>query len=157
MAIFHSTKLIAATESAIPAMEQNIVNYFVEQGYEHSSAPLCGGGRQVSVTKGGIFKAILGLRTSLDIKLRPQNNGVLVDASVGIFGQQVIPTMITLFVTWPVLLTQIWGLIKQSKLDETAITLAEQAATTKHECPHCGASMISGTSFCTICGSKLTA
>ena len=157
MAIFHSTKLIAATESAIPAMEQNIVNYFVEQGYEHSSAPLCGGGRQVSVTKGGIFKAILGLRTSLDIKLRPQNNGVLVDASVGIFGQQVIPTMITLFVTWPVLLTQIWGLIKQSKLDETAITLAEQAAITKHECPHCGASMISGTSFCTICGSKLTA
>ena len=157
MAIFHSSKLIAATESAIPAMEQNIVNYFTGEGYECSSAPLCGGGRQVSVTKGGIFRAILGLRTALDIRLRPQNNGVLVDAGVGIFGQQVIPTMITLFVTWPVLLTQIWGLIKQSKLDDTAINLAEQAVTTKQKCPHCGASMISGTSFCTICGSRLTA
>lgn len=156
MAIFHSSKLIAATESAIPAMEQNIVNYFTGEGYECSSTPLCGGGRQVSVTKGGVFKATLGLRTSLNIKLMPQNGGVLVDA-VGIFGQQVIPTMITLFVAWPVLLTQIWGLIKQSKIDDTAINLAEQATTTKQKCPHCGASMISGTSFCTICGSKLTA
>ena len=157
MALFHSSKLIAAAESAIPAMEQNIVNYFTGEGYEYSSAPLCGGGRQVSITQGGIFKAILGLRTALDIKLRPQNGGVLVDASVGIFGQQVIPTMITLFVTWPVLLTQIWGLIKQSKLDDTAINLAEQAATSMHLCPHCGASMISGTHFCTACGSRLTA
>lgn len=157
MALFHSSKLIAATESAIPAMEQNIVNYFTGEGYEYSSAPLFGGGRQVTITKGGIFKAILGLRTALDIRLRPQNDGVLVDAGVGIFGQQVIPTMITLFVTWPVLLTQIWGLIKQSKLDDTAINLAEQAATLKQICPHCGASMISGTSFCTICGSRLTA
>ena len=42
---------------------------------------------------------------------------MLVKTGVGIFAQQAVPTVITMLVLWPVLLAQIWGMIKQAKLD----------------------------------------
>lgn len=157
MGIFHSSKLIAAPESATAAMEQNISTFFEKQGYKVSSDRLFGGGRMVSITKGGIFKAVMGLRTSLNIKLIPQNDGILVDASVGIFGQEIIPTMITMFMFWPVILPQIWGLVKQAKLDDKAIALAEEAVGKTTLCTNCGETMMYGGNFCPACGNKIIA
>ncbi len=157
MSIFHSSKLIAAPESAVAAMEHNISNYFESQGYEVSHDRMVSGGRLVSITKGGMFKAIVGLRTSLNIRLVPQSNGIMVDASVGIFGQQAVPTLVTLFVLWPVVFAQIWGLVQQAKLDDLAIALAEEAVTQNITCPNCGAPLLLGSHFCTACGNKLSA
>jgi hypothetical protein len=90
---------------------------------------------------------------------------------VGILGQQALPTVITMLVFWPVLVTQIWGAVKASKVDDEALSVveaglaqtepaAEIAPTAPHVpasgafCASCGAAH-SGGRFCTNCGSPL--
>ena len=92
---------------------------------------------------------------------------MLFDANVGIYGQQAIPTVITMFFFWPVLLTQIWGLVEQSKLDDRALAAAQQAiaaapaatafyqnAATKF-CTNCGTSIDQAAKFCPNCSTQL--
>jgi hypothetical protein len=50
-----------------------------------------------------------------------------VDAGVGIFGQQAIPTAITLLVFWPVLIAQVWNMAHESHLDDEALRVAEES------------------------------
>ncbi|MDQ3706377.1 MAG: zinc ribbon domain-containing protein, partial [Chloroflexota bacterium] len=73
------------------------------------------------------FKAVLGMKTSLNIEIDPAIDGTLIRAKVGIWGEQAVPTMIMLFVAWPVLLTQIWGMAQQANLDDEALFRSEQA------------------------------
>jgi hypothetical protein len=80
-----------------------------------------------SLTNGGIFKAVLGMKSSLNVEVKQVYNGVSIEAKVGIFGQQIVPSVISMFVFWPVLLTQIAGLVAQSKLDDEAIRVIEDA------------------------------
>jgi hypothetical protein len=54
------------------------------------------------------------------------DKSIAFEAGVGIFGQQAIPTIISMFFFWPVLLTQIWGLIQQSNLDDKAAEIVEK-------------------------------
>jgi uncharacterized membrane protein YqaE (UPF0057 family) len=70
------------------------------------------------VKKGNLFKAVLGLQTALKVKISNIAPHVCVTTNVGIFGQQAIPTILTVCVWWPFVITQIWGLIKQHKLDQ---------------------------------------
>ena len=53
-------------------------------------------------------------------------SGVVIGAitGIGIFGQQVIPTIITMFIFWPVILSQLWGIVKQSQLDDRVMIIA---------------------------------
>lgn len=110
----------------IPVIADRIRDSFQAEGYEVNVQSLYSGGADISITKGGFFKAILGMRTALKVVLLPQGELINFEASVGIFGQQVIPTLIMLFVTWPVLITQIWGLVKQSQLDDKVLAVANQ-------------------------------
>lgn len=48
------------------------------------------------------------------------------EAGVSVVKQQLIPTLITMFVCSPVVIAQVWGMIKQSKLDEKALAIAER-------------------------------
>ena len=73
------------------------------------------------------LKAIIGMKTALNIKIEPVANGTTVDAGVGIFGQQAIPTAITLLVFWPVIIAQVWNMAQESKLDEEAIRVTEES------------------------------
>jgi hypothetical protein len=82
---------------------------------------------QVSIRKGGTFKAIIGMKSALNIKIEPVANGTTVDAGVGIFGQQALPTAITLLVFWPVLVAQVWNMAQESNLDEEALGVAEES------------------------------
>jgi uncharacterized membrane protein len=91
-----------------------------------TAEPIPTGGWQVSVRKGGIFKTVSGLKTALNIKIEPAENWTNAEASIGVFGAQVIPTAITLLVAWPIILFQIWGLARNSGLDEEALTTIEQ-------------------------------
>ena len=96
------------------------------------------------------------------------HGGISVSAKVGMFGQQVIPTMITLFVAWPVILTQIGGMVEQSKLDEKVIGILEEeirraerenvfsAENTEDISQNPEEGAVHGT-FCTSCGAKLSA
>ena len=67
------------------------------------------------------------MKTALNIKIEPQSNGTRIEAGVGIFGQQAIPTAITLLVFWPVLVAQVWNMAQEAKLDEEALGVVEES------------------------------
>lgn len=163
MGAFNTKTILNGNPSLIPAIAERICQEFAADGYEIKREDLISGGADISVAKGNMFKAALGMKTALKITLIPLNNGISFEAGVGIFGQQAIPTIIMWFFAWPVLITQIWGLVQQSKLDDKALAAAQSvirengtsgsyysAATTPLPLP--------GTAkFCTNCGSKLAA
>lgn len=170
MAAFNTKKLILAPSSLIPAMGERIAQSFINEGFEVTNTPLSNGGYDVSITKGGMFKAVLGMKTALKVSLTPQGSNVYFDAGVGIFGQQAIPTVISMFFFWPVLITQIWGMVEQAKLDDKALAIAEEVAlmspsrtssfTTNNQstikfCTNCGSQVSSLAKFCQECGEKL--
>ena len=166
MPTFNTQKLLPATAAQIPAMAKAIRNEFAPEGFEIQIDTLMSGGRDISLTKGSLFKAVLGMRSALKITLTPQMDGVLFDARVGIFGQQVIPTVISMFFFWPVLITQIWGLVNQSQLDDRALAAAERSIHSNASptlignghgsyCTHCGARMDEGARFCSRCGERV--
>lgn len=167
MGTFNTHKIINAEPSVIPAMANKITDYFKSQGYEVDVQVSDLGTYDISLTKGGMFKAVLGLKTALKVTLKPEADRVSFDAGIGIFGQQLIPALIMYFVAWPVLLTQIWGMVQQSNLDDTALMLAEsvipsnsalgrtvESTSISSFCPNCGYKHDAGMRFCPSCGMR---
>lgn len=169
MATYSKRQLLTASSSKIPQIAEAIRKDFEIDGFEVNVDTLMSGGRDISVTKGNLFKAVLGMRSALKITLTPQSDGVLFDANVGIFGQQAIPAVITMFFFWPVLITQIWGLVEQSNLDDRALAAVERViggstvATASSFassgiykfCTNCGTKVSGDAKFCPECGTKL--
>lgn len=56
-----------------------------------------------------------------------QDGNIEIQAGVSIFKQQLVPSIITMCFFSPVVIAQIWGMIKQAKLDEKVIDVAEKA------------------------------
>jgi hypothetical protein len=156
MGTFKTTKTLYAPASLIPGIANEIDTVLSDEGYEVNSESLIGGGYDISITKGNIFKAALGMKTALKVDIQPQNNSIYIEAGVGIFGQQVIPTIISYFFLWPVLLTQIWGMVKQSKLDDRAIAIAEDYIA-RNQGNFVGVTATAGGKFCTSCGKSQSA
>lgn len=165
MGVFKTSKLLHGNPSLIPLISEKIAEEFKNDEYEVATIDLTIGGKEVSITKGGMFKAIIGMKTALKIKLVPKDNRIQFDAGVGIFGLQAIPAAIALFVTWPVILTQIWGLIQQSKLDDKALDIAEReiyndsSVNYQQEqyvyCPRDGKRIPANSEYCSYCGTKI--
>jgi hypothetical protein len=127
MGTFNSTKTFPYFVEDVAPVAQDVMDHFKEQDFEVTETNLPMGGAQVSIRKGGTFKAIIGMKTALNIKIEPVANGTTVDAGVGIFGQQAIPTAITLLVFWPVLIAQVWNMAHESNLDDEALRVAEES------------------------------
>lgn len=172
MATFNTEKTLYGSVSLIPAIAERIREEFENEGYEVATDALSSGAYDISITKGGLFKAVLGMKTALKVTLIPLGGNINFEAGVGIWGQQAIPTIISMLFFWPVLLTQIWGLIEQSNLDDKALSIAQSVIDEhSHGNPswhdaNCGnsgdinATVNHGTStnnysvFCTRCGTK---
>ena len=167
MATFSTKKILYASSSLIPTIADRIREEFQNDGYEVAMDALSSGGYDISITKGGIFKAVLGMKTALKVTLLPQDNNIHFEAGVGIWGQQAIPTVISMLFFWPVLITQIWGMVEQSKLDDKALQIAhsvidnapaqlfpEEHSTTIY-CTACGAPNTYPANYCCNCGTKL--
>jgi hypothetical protein len=127
MGTFNSTKTFPYFVEDVAPVAQDVMDHFKEQDFEVTETNLPMGGAQVSIRKGGTFKAIIGMKTALNIKIEPVANGTTVDAGVGIFGQQAIPTAITLLVFWPVIIAQVWNMAHESNLDDEALRVAEES------------------------------
>lgn len=169
MATFSTKKVLYGSPSLIPAIANRIQEEFQKEGYEVRMDALSSGGYDISITKGGLFKAVLGMKTALKVTLLPQTDNIHFEAGVGIWGQQAIPTVISMLFFWPVLITQIWGLIEQSKLDDKALEIAQDVIcmnshigfshTTTNSghkfCTNCGTSVSSEAKFCPNCGRPL--
>ena len=166
MGTFRSTKIFHAPVSLIPGIADEIKNVFSDEGYEVKVNALMGGRYDISITKGGVFKAVLGMRSALKVDILPQDGAVHITAGVGIFGQQIIPTLIMWYVAWPVLIAQIWGMVRQAKLDDRAIAIAEGYIARKSQnsgadtagtfCTSCGKPQAADARFCKHCGAKLS-
>src|ERR687890_1870848 len=127
MGTFNSTKTFPYHVEDVAPVAQDVMDHFEGQDFEVVETNIPTGGAQVSIRKGGTFKAIIGMKTALNIKIVPVSNGTTVDAGVGIFGQQAIPTAITLLVFWPVIIAQVWNMAQEAKLDEEALRVAEES------------------------------
>jgi hypothetical protein len=127
MGTFNSSNTVPYVVEDLAPVAQDVMRHFEQQDYEVTETPIPAGGVQVSIRRGGIFKAIIGLKTALNVRIEPVANGTKVEAGVGIFGQQAIPTAVTLLVFWPVILAQVWNMAQEAKLDEEALGVAEQS------------------------------
>jgi hypothetical protein len=127
MGTFSSSRTVPYHVENLAPVAQDVMRHFEQQDYEVTETHIPTGGVQVSIRRGGTFKAIIGMRSALNIKIEPEANGTRVEAGVGIFGQQAIPTAITLLVFWPVLVAQVWNMAQEAKLDEEALRVAEES------------------------------
>jgi hypothetical protein len=125
VSVFKSEKLIWISVPDLTPVGHELVKHFQERGFEVTGEQNEQGGWDISITKGGVFKAVLGLKTALKVEIKSQPGATLIRAGTGIFGRQVVPTAITMLVAWPVLLSQVWGLIRQANLDDEAIRVVE--------------------------------
>jgi len=167
MATFSTTKFLNGDPSLIPTVAERIMQEFIADGFTAKSDSYAGGVYDISLAKGGVFKAVLGMKSALKVTMNPEGNGINIKAGVGIFGQQAIPSAITLLVFWPILITQIWGMVKQSKLDDKAVAIAEQVIAEHSQsgfdqpsaptsfCPNCGSKINGNVNFCPNCGGKI--
>ena len=127
MGAFTTKKTLYGSPSQIPAIAEQIRQAFAADGYEVRIENLANG-QEIYITKGGFVKAALGLRSALKVTMKPERDGNIdFEAGVSIFKQQFVPTVITMCFFSPVVIAQIWGMIKQSKLDEKAVLVAERA------------------------------
>ena len=162
MGTFNTKTTLEGNPSLIPLIADRICKEFTADRYEINREDLPGG-VDISITKGGMFKAIVGMKAALKITLVPKTESIDFEACVGIFGQQALPTVISMLFFWPVLLTQIWGLIKQSDLDDKALAIAQAVIDEScgcdvmqpKFCTKCGSQFPSDSNFCTNCGSPL--
>lgn len=164
---FSSSKIFWASSDLIPVISNEIAESLKGEGYEVAIDELAGGNVEISICKGGFFRSITGMKTALKIAFIAMGSKFKVDCKVGIFGQQAVPTAISMLLFSPVVFTQVWGLVQQSKLDDHVLVLVDEAirrhsATTVQVeqdgeknvfCSACGA-RVKGV-FCSACGAKL--
>lgn len=160
------TDFLTADSQMIPAISKALTTHFNAKGFEVNCTEGYAGGQFVSITKGGFFRSILGLKTALNVSLTATNNNrIKIIASVGLFGTQIIPTLITLMVFWPVLITQLWGVVKQYNLDEEVFVVASQTINSNvknkqnrgsNKCSCCDNFISHDAHFCPHCGKEMT-
>ena len=164
MATFCTKKVLYTSSTLIPTIAKRIKQDFEAEGYNVSMESLSSGGYDISITKGGLFKAVLGMKTALKVTLLPVEGNIQFEAGVGIWGQQAIPTVISMLFFWPVIITQIWGMVTQSKLDDKALEIAHDVVYSNGKdggsdikfCTSCGAQNGSDANFCSKCGKSLS-
>ena len=149
---FASSKVFDVSPAQIPAMAKALEDTLRSEGYETERNVLLGGDVIVSLTKGGMFKAVVGMKTALKVELRADNGKVFAKTSVGIWGHQIVPTVIMLLWFWPVLITQIWGLVQQSRLDTHVMEILAKAASVEQNAIDVPCEESSPARFCSECG-----
>lgn len=122
---FRTQRLVPLQVEDLGPVGEDVIRAFRARDFTVSGTRLAGGGWHISLYNGDWFKAILGLKTALNVTIEPVEGGTRVTAGVGIFELQALPTVIAVFVFAPVVLGQIWGVLQQQKLDEEAVQLVE--------------------------------
>lgn len=164
MALSNSSRFFRTKLTDLTLIARDFTQHFEGQGYT-VSAENTYSGMLFSITKGNMFKTVVGLKTALNIELEVVEDGIKVNMKVGAFGAQILPTALTLFVAWPVVVPQIMGLVQQNKLDGEAYNVIETAihryentnvAVGKQFCTSCGAQIPEGSLFCQECGQRIS-
>ena len=169
MGVFKSERRIWTEATDLGPVADELAQHFRAKGYEVVAHQTEVGAWDIDITRSGVFRTISGLRTALKVRLEPESGSVMARAGIGILGQQAIPTVVTMLVFWPVLVTQIWGTVQSSKVDDEALDVVEQALfrlagrttpvpvapSRANFCGECGAARAGTGRFCTNCGAPL--
>ncbi|MGR9116337.1 MAG: zinc ribbon domain-containing protein [Gammaproteobacteria bacterium] len=171
MAMFNSIKMFPIVVDDLEPIANDVMDHFKKQNFDVEAEQTITGGWDISLAKGNMFKAVLGMKTALKVSIEPSQSITTAKAGIGIFGAQAVPSVISMFFLWPVLITQIWGMVKQSSLDDEALECVE-ASLKAHApaafgqrgglsdsafCTECGTNIQAGAKFCPQCGAKVTA
>ena len=127
MGLFKSIKLYENASIYVEAVANSFINSMKYDGYDVEGIKMPSGEWDISIKKGDLLRAVVGLQTAMKVVIIPNAPHVYVKTGVGIFGQQAIPSLLTAFVFHPLLILQVWGLIKQYKLDEIVTRKINQA------------------------------
>jgi hypothetical protein len=159
MGAFETIRFYPGVENDLALVAGDVADHFGAQGYEVKKESMITGGWIISIHKGGLFKSVIGMKTAMNIEIDRFNGGIRAKAGVGVFGQQAIPTAISMLVFWPVMLTQLWGLVQQSKLDDEAVACIERSLMSRNSRTSARDQAAGGVTleigFCTDCGAKL--
>lgn len=128
-ALFHSSKEIEGDFLLIPCIAEQIIEEFKADGFE-AEYTQTENHFEISLTNGGLAKMALGLKTALKVNIYPLNGNIHIDADAGVIGQQEPSLAGTAFEALPVTTTQTWSRLKQSKLDDKAVAIAEKVVST---------------------------
>jgi hypothetical protein len=156
MGVFRSTQTFLLAPADLGPVAQDVMQHFRGQEFEVTSEPTISGGWDISITHGGLFKSVLGLKTALKIEIEPVTNGTQVKAGIGVFGSQIIPALLAMYVAWPILIAQAWGLVQQAGLDEEALRCVENSLRAHAGASAPGSPHPSGGRFCTRCGAGVS-
>src|ERR1700722_3421186 len=129
---FKSEKLIPISVPDLAPVAHELQAHFEQRRYQVECQLVLPGVWEVGVTRGGMFKAAMGLKSSMKVQLKGVDGGTMVQARVGIFGKQAIPTMVTMLVLWQMIFLQAWTLIRESALDDEAVRVV-QISLTRHQ------------------------
>ena len=169
--VFSSSKAVPLTLKSLEPVAKDVEEHFRLRGFDTTREETPTDGYMISVAKGTMFHAVLGMRMALNVTLEASGTETMVNAGVGLFGRQVVPVLVARFVFWPIWLTQAWGLVQQASLDDEAIDCAERSirrrATTvtdvdggepagesARHCTECGARLPRSARFCPACGGE---
>jgi hypothetical protein len=124
MGVFKSEQFIPIIVPQLGPVADHLVTHFRAQSFTVVAANDAGVW-DISITKGGMFKAVAGLKTALKIELKAFDNGTSVKAGIGVFGRRAAPALVVGLIYWPALIGQVWGLVRQAGLDNEAIGVVE--------------------------------
>lgn len=125
MEIFNSKTLLECSPALIPVIADRICETFKKGGYDGFRCDIDEGGIEIYICKGGFFKSVIGMDKELKVSLLPVEEGVAFDAGFGSFGKKTFLSAIVCLLAWPILITHLWGLMKQSRLDDKALDIAK--------------------------------
>ena len=133
MGVFQSQKTVPVQMTDLAPVAQAVASHFQAKGFEVKSQRT-DKGWHVSVSKADTFKVVMGTKTALNVELEPKGDGTEISAGIGVFGQQ--SGGLGSIMAGPLMITQLWGMVQQSKLDDEALAVAEKAL---HETKSAGA------------------
>ena len=67
MSTFSTKQILFGSASLISTIASHIREDFQNDGFEVVMDEVSGGGYDISITKGGLFKAVLGMKTALKV------------------------------------------------------------------------------------------
>ncbi len=124
MGVFQSQKTVPVQMTDLAPVAQAVASHFQAKGFEVKSQRT-DKGWHVSVSKADTFKVVMGTKTALNVEIEPKGNGTEISAGIGVFGQQ--SGGLGSIMAGPLMITQLWGMVQQSKLDDEALAVAEKA------------------------------
>lgn len=127
MGLFKTSQIYHDVLPYVDRAANDLLNSFKKEGYNVRGQKLANDEWDISINKGNWIEVAVGLSSALKIKLTPTSLHIHAEAGVGVLGQQVIPTLLAYTIFWPIVLAQVWGLIKQSALDEKALTILHES------------------------------